>query len=40
MRFIKKHEKVKTVEVLEEPQHTDLSLNPSLVDETKVLGIP
>ena len=40
MRFIKKHEKVKRVEVLEEPYHTDLPLNPSLVDEAKVLGIP
>ena len=40
MMFIKKHEKGQKVEVLEELSHTDSSLNPGLVDEAKVLGIP
>ena len=40
MMFIKKHEKGKRFEVLEEPSYADSSLNPSLVDNTKVLGIP
>ena len=37
MIFIKNHEKGKKIEVLEEPSYVDLSLNPSLVDDTKVL---
>ena len=40
MMFIKKHEKGKRLEVLEEVSYADSSLNPSLVDDTKVLGIP
>ena len=40
MIFIKKHEQGKRLEVLEEPSYTDSSLNPSLVDNTKVLNIP
>ena len=37
MIFIRNHEKGKKIEVLEEPSYVDLSLNPSLVDDTKVL---
>ena len=40
MMFIEKHEKGKRLEVLEEPPYADSSLNSSLVDDTKVLGIP
>ena len=40
MMFIKKHEKGKRLEVLEEPSYADSSLNQSLVVDTKVLGIP
>ena len=40
MMFIKKHENGKRLEVLEEPSYADSSLNPSLVDDKKVLGIP
>ena len=40
MMFIEKHEKGKRLEVLEEPSYADSSLNSSLVDDTKVLGIP
>ena len=40
MMFIEKNEKEKRLEVLEEPSCADSSLNSSLVDETKILGIP
>ena len=40
MMFIKKHEKGKRLELLEEPSYADSSLNPSLAVDTKVLGIP
>ena len=40
MILIKKNEKEKRLNVLEEQSHTDLSLNPNLVDDRKVLGIP
>ena len=40
MMFIKKHETGKCLEVLEEPSYAVPLLNPSLVDDTKVLGIP
>ena len=40
MIFIKKHEEEKRLKVLEEQSYTDSLLNPSLVDDTKVLGIP
>ena len=40
MTFIKKHQQEKRLKVLEEQSYVDSSLNPSLVDDTKVLGIP
>ena len=40
MMFIKKHGKEKRLEVLEELSYADSSLNPSLIVDTKVLGIP
>ena len=40
MMFIKKHEKGKGLAVLEEPSYADSSLNPSLVYDAKLLGIP
>ena len=40
MMFIKKHEKGKRLEVLEKLLYADSLLNPSLVDDTKGLGIP
>ena len=40
MIFIKKFEQEKRLKVLEEKSYADSLLNPSLVDDTKVLGIP
>ena len=40
MMFIKKYEKGKRLEGSEEPSYGDSLLNPTLVDATKVLGIP
>ena len=40
MMVIKKHEKRKRLEVLDEPWYANVSLNSSLVDDTEVLGIP
>ena len=40
MMSIKKHEKGKRLEVLEKLLYADSLLNPSLVDNTKGLGIP
>ena len=40
MIFIKKFEQEKRLKVLEEQSYADSLLNPSLVDDTKVLGIP
>ena len=40
MIFIKKHKQEKRLKVLEEQSYADSLLNPSLVDDTKVLGIP
>ena len=39
MIFIKKHEQEKGLKVSEEQSYADSSLNPSLIDDTKVLGI-
>ena len=40
MIFIKEHKQEKRLKVLEEQSYADLSLNPGLVDDTKVLSIP